>query len=203
MPSPAGLPAAAALPRRLGEMAERRCCSRQPLPERRRAVAICGGVGLRFAGQGIANGDDGIARDGGSLWLNDDGGDSPLAARGTKRGGHGEWPKRRMSRNGKNVLLEVSFLQVLIESLRVAESRDSAHRRIWPGRAGKGGRGGRKGPSLLANGEGRRVAKACGTRGFARGTKKPPGGVREASWILAGARNRIRTCDLYRVKIAF
>lgn len=84
MPSPAGLPAAAALPRRLGEMAERRCCSRQPLPERRGAVAICGGVGLRFAGQMIANGNDGTGRSGGISWLNGGGGDSPLAARERK-----------------------------------------------------------------------------------------------------------------------
>ena len=154
-------------------------------------------VGWRFAGQGIANGDGGTGRGGGILWLNDDGGDSPLAARERKTRRSRRMAKRRMVINGKNVLLEVSFLHVVIESLRVAESRDSAHRRIWRGWAGKGGRGGRKGPSLLANGEGRRVAKACGTRGFARGTKKPPGGVREASWILVGARNRIRTRDLH------
>ncbi len=48
------------------------------------ASAICGGVGWRFAGQMIANGDDGIARDGGISWLSDGGGDSPLAARGRK-----------------------------------------------------------------------------------------------------------------------
>ncbi len=67
----------------------------------------------------------------------------------------------------------------------------------------KGARGAWIENSPLANGEWHKVAKACGARGFARKAKKPPGGVQEASWILDGARNRIRTCDLHRVKMAF
>lgn len=184
MPPPAGVLTARALPRRVGEMAERRCCSSPPLPERRGAVTIYGVVGLRFAWQGIANGDGGIARDGGISWLNDGGGDSPLAARGTKRGGHGEWPKRRMVINGKNVLLEVSFLHVVIESPRMAESRDSAWRRIWPERAGKGGRGGQE--RAFSVGE-RRRAESCKSlwdKGLCAWNKKAsrwsPGGF----WII-------------------
>ena len=57
--------------------------------------------------------------------------------------------------------------------------------------------------SPLPNGAWHKVAKPCGTRGFAREIKKPSGWFQTALWYVGGARNRIRTCDLYRVKIAF
>lgn len=167
-------------------MAERRCCSSPPLPERRGAAAICGVVGWRFAGQMIANGDGGIGRDGGILWLNGGGGDSPLAARGTKRGGHGEWPKRRMARNGKNVFLEVSFLHMVMDVPRIAESRDSTWRRIWPGRAGKGGRGGRE--RAFSVGERRRTesCKSLWDKGLCawnqEASRWSPGGFLDIGW---------------------
>ena len=152
-------------------------------------MAICVVVGLRFAGQGIANGDGGTGRGGGISWLNDGGGDSPLAARGTKRGGHGEWPKRRMVINGKNVLLEVSFLQVVMDALRIAESRDSTHRRICPERGGKGGYGGLK--RAFSVGE-RRRAESCKSlwdKGLCVENKKAsrwsPGGFLDIGWCAS------------------
>ena len=182
---------------------EKRCCNSPPLPERRGVAAICGVVGWRFAGQGIANGDGGIGRGGGILWLNDDGGDSPLAARGRKT--------RRSRRMAKTENVP-EWQKCVSGSIFSTGAYRIATRSRVPGFCSSenlAGAGRKRRPGgqerAFSVGE-RRRAESCKSlwdKGLCVENKKAsrwsPGGF----WILGGARNRIRTCDLYRVKIAF